>query len=271
MPEHPSELVSFFQPPYFSHISERKAEIPAAQGTKRCISMNLEEMAGILKSSLGLNDNVVGVRLFKNESEIPKELGPMDKPIHYCSMVQGARREGKSFLARPDQHACKGGASGLGLVACPENIATGALYFDKLHKCETPDVGVNIATTMPRILPGRTVATYVAPLDKMIMNPDVVIFVGKPLAARRIVQAVMFKKGGRANFSTAGIQSFCVDATTSPYLKGEVNVSLGCDGGARNSGLEDDYVVVGIPFSMMEDICIVLKDHYVGWDKFMRG
>ena len=78
MPEHPSELVSFFQPPYFSHISERKAEIPAAQGTKRCISMNLEEMAGILKSSLGLNDNVVGVRLFKNESEIPKELGPMD-------------------------------------------------------------------------------------------------------------------------------------------------------------------------------------------------
>ena len=105
----------------------------------------------------------------------------------------------------------------------------------------------------------------------MVTNPDVVIFVGKPLAARRIVQAVMFKKGGRANFSTAGIQSFCVDATTSPYLKGEVNVSLGCDGGARNSGLEDDYVVVGIPFSMMEDISTVLKDHYVGWDKFMRG
>ena len=105
----------------------------------------------------------------------------------------------------------------------------------------------------------------------MILNPDVVIFVGKPLAARRIVQAVMFKKGGRANFSTAGIQSVCVDATTSPYLKGEVNVSLGCDGSARNSGLEDDYVVVGIPFSMMEDICNVLKDNYVGWDKFMRG
>ena len=49
--------------------------------------MNLEEMAGVLKSSLGLNDNVVGVKLFKNESEIPKELGPMDKAIHYCSMV----------------------------------------------------------------------------------------------------------------------------------------------------------------------------------------
>ena len=108
-------------------------------------------------------------------------------------------------------------------------------------------MGANIATNMPRILPGSTIATYVAPLDKMVMNPDVVIFVGKPLAARRIVQAVMFNKGGRASFNTAGIQSFCVDATTSPYLKGEVNVSLGCDGSARNSGLEDDFVVVGIP------------------------
>jgi uncharacterized protein (DUF169 family) len=233
--------------------------------------MNLEEMSDILKSSLGIRENIVGVRLFRTEDQIPKDLETVERPFHYCSMVQGARLDGKSFLARADYHACKGGASGLGLVQCPENIASGALYFDKLQKCETPDVGINIATNMPRLLPGSTVASYVAPLDKMVMNPDVVIFVGKPLQARRIVQAVMFKEGGRASFNTAGIQSFCVDATSSPFLKGEVNISLGCDGSARNSGLEDEDVVVGIPFAMMESICTVLKTHYQGWDKFMRG
>ena len=233
--------------------------------------MNLEEMSDILKSSLGIRENIVGVRLFRTEDQIPKDLETVERPFHYCSMVQGARLDGKSFLARADYHACKGGASGLGLVQCPENIASGALYFDKLHKCETPDVGINIATNMPRLLPGSTVATYVAPLDKMVMNPDVVIFVGKPLQARRIVQAVMFKEGGRSTFTTAGIQSLCVDATASPFLKGEVNISLGCDGSARNSGLEDEDVVVGIPFAMMEGICTVLKTHYQGWDKFMRG
>ena len=233
--------------------------------------MNLEEMSDILKSSLGIRENIVGVRLFRTEDQIPKDLETVERPFHYCSMVQGARLEGKSFLARADYHACKGGASGLGLVQCPENIASGALYFDKLQKCETPDVGINIATNMPRLLPGSTVATYVAPLDKMVMNPDVVIFVGKPLQARRIVQAVMFKEGGRSTFTTAGIQSLCVDATASPFLKGEVNVSLGCDGSARNSGLEDEDVVVGIPFAMVEGICSVLKTHYQGWDKFMRG
>ncbi len=245
--------------------------MPSGPPVMRCIQMNLEEMSDILKSSLGIRDNIVGVRLFKSEAEIPQDLDSVERPFHYCGMIQGARLEGKSFLARADYHACKGGASGLGIMQCPENIATGSLYFDKLHKCETKDVGINIASNMPRLLPGSTIATYVAPLDKMVMRPDVVIIVGNPLKARRIVQAVMFKEGGRSTFTTAGIQSLCVDATASPYLKGEVNVSLGCDGSAKNSGLLDDDVVVGIPFAMMEDICTVLKTHYQGWDKFMRG
>ncbi|OPY50835.1 MAG: hypothetical protein A4E49_02558 [Methanosaeta sp. PtaU1.Bin112] len=228
-------------------------------------------MAGILKTSLGLRDNVVGVKLFKNEAEIPKDLSSVEKPVRYCSMIQGARLEAKSFLARADFHECKGGAAGLGLMQCPDNISNGSLYFNKLHKCETPEVGISIASNMPRLLPGNTIATYVAPLDKMAMNPDVVVFIGNAMQARRIVQAVMFKEGGRSTFTTAGIQSLCVDATASPYLKGEVNVSLGCDGSAKNSGLMDDDVVVGIPFAMMEDICTVLKTHYEGWDKFMRG
>jgi uncharacterized protein (DUF169 family) len=233
--------------------------------------MNLEEMSGIMKSSLGIRDNIVGVRLFRKEEEIPKDLDSIERPFHYCSMIQGARLEGKSFLARADYHGCKGGASGLGIMQCPENIASGSLYFDKLQKCETPQIGSGIAANMPRLLAGTTVATYVAPLDKIVMNPDVVIFVGSPLQARRIVQAVMFKKGTRASINTAGIQSFCVDATASPYLKGEVNISFGCDGSARNAGLEDESLVVGIPFALMEDICSVLKTHYQGWDKFMRG
>lgn len=233
--------------------------------------MNLEEMSDVLKSSLGIRDHIVGVRLFKSEEEIPKDLDQIERPFRYCSMVQTARLQGTSFLARADYHECKGGSSGLGLEACPENIKSGSLYFDKLHKCETKEVGTSIAANMPRLLPGSTVASYVAPLDKMVMNPDVVLFVGNPLQARRIVQAVEFKKGGRSTFNTAGIQSFCVDATSSPYLKGEVNVSLGCDGSARNAGLADEEVVVGIPFAMMEDICTVLRDNYPAWDKFMRG
>ena len=40
--------------------------------------MNLEEMSDVLKSSLGIRDNIVGVRLFKGEEEIPKDLDPIE-------------------------------------------------------------------------------------------------------------------------------------------------------------------------------------------------
>ena len=232
--------------------------------------MNLEEMSDIMKASLGIRDNIVGVALFKREEDIPKDLESLERPFRYCQMIQNARLEGDSFLAHADYHQCKGGAAGLGLMECPENIVSGSLYFDKLHKCETKEIGASISGSMPRIPAGSTVATYVAPLDKMEINPDVVIFVGNALQARRIVQAVMYKEGGRSTFTSAGIQSFCVDATSSPYLKGEVNVSLGCDGSARNAGLDDESVVVGIPFGMVEDICKVLKEHYQNWDAFIR-
>jgi len=233
--------------------------------------MNLEEMSDIVKSSLGIKDNIVGVALFKSENDIPKELESLERPFRYCQMIQAARLQGDSFLAHADYHECKGGAAAIGLLECPENIASGSLYFDKLHKCETKDVGISISENMPRIPAGQTVATYVAPLQEMVVNPDVVIFVGNPLQARRITQAVMYKEGGRSTFNTAGIQSFCADATTSPYLKGEVNVSLGCDGSARNAQLDDESVVVGIPFGIMEDLCTILRDHYQDWEAFMRG
>ncbi|HWQ20852.1 MAG TPA: DUF169 domain-containing protein [Methanotrichaceae archaeon] len=233
--------------------------------------MRLDEMSDILKTSLGLNDNPVGVALFRREEDIPKELAVIERPLRYCEMIQGARLSGNSYMATVDKHECKGGAAGIGLMECPENIASGALYFSKLNKCVSKGVGARISADMPRPPAGSIIATYVAPLDKMVVNPDVVVLVGIPLVARRITQAVMYMKGGRAEYTTAGIQTFCVDATASPYLKGEVNVSLGCDGSQRNSGLRESEMVMGVPFEMLEGICTVLRDHYKGWDAFMAG
>jgi uncharacterized protein (DUF169 family) len=233
--------------------------------------MDLVEMSDVLKKSLGLTGEPVGIALFKDQKDIPPGLKMIEKPISYCRMVMDARGIGAVSLAGPQQHDCKGGASGIGLVQIPENIASGSLYFNKLNKCSSIEIGKSIVAAMPRLQPGSTAATLVSPLAKMPTNPDIVILVGSPLVARRIAQTVMYNKGGRLNIDTAGIQSFCVDATASPYLKGNVNASLGCDGSAKKSGLTDQDVVVGIPFGMMEDICKVLKERHEGWDKFMRG
>jgi len=50
-----------------------------------------------------------------------------------------------------------------------------------------------------------------------------------------------------------------------------VNVSMGCDGAAKNAGLEDDFVVVGIPFDMAEKIAPILAERGKIWDDWMRS
>lgn len=91
------------------------------------------------------------------------------------------------------------------------------------------------------------------------------------LAARRIVHAVIYRHGGRVTANFAGIQSTCADATGSPYTTGELNVSIGCDGAAKNAGLKDDELVVGIPAELLEDIVNILDSKAQDWDDWMRS
>lgn len=233
--------------------------------------MELDEMAKTLVETLHLETNPVGVKLLRKEEDIPKDIEMITEPLRYCEMVQAARYRGETTLAKVEMHSCKGGAAGLGLMEFPENISSGNLYFSKLNKVVTKESGSKTVSSFPAQKAGSTVATLVAPLEKMTVKPDVVIFVGTPVQARRVVQAALYKEGGRVNIDTAGIQSLCVDATSSPILKGDVNVSMGCDGAAKNAGLEDDFVVVGIPFDMVEKIAPILAERGEGWDNWMRS
>ncbi|MHC1631237.1 MAG: DUF169 domain-containing protein [Methanotrichaceae archaeon] len=233
--------------------------------------MVLDEMAKCLKDSLELTFNPVGVALFRREEDIPDNIEEIKENRRHCQMVLGAGRDGEVYLATKDTHACKGGATGIGLIDWPLNISSGNLYLSKLHKNVIQGVARRVVAAMPRPAPGSTVATLIGPLENMKTTPDVVIFVGKPFQARRIIQAVVYKHGGRLSFNSAVIQSFCVDATAVPYLTGNVNISMGCDGAAKNAGLKDDEVVVGIPFELLEDIYTVFNEHHEGWDAWMRS
>ena len=81
--------------------------------------MELNEMAKVLVERLHLETNPVGVKLIKDEKEIPKDINLIEKPLRYCEMVQAARLRGETTLAKVDMHSCKGGAAGLGLMEFP--------------------------------------------------------------------------------------------------------------------------------------------------------
>ena len=233
--------------------------------------MDYAKMSDKLVKLLDLNGKPVAVSLLKRKEDIPEGLKEITKPRRYCQTLQDARFKDVVTLATKDTHACKGGAAAIGLEDYPENIKTGSLYFNKLNKEISLGVAKRVVDNMPRPAPGSTVATIVAPLDKTPTDPDVVIVIGNTLVIRRIAQAHIYRHGGRMTANFAGIQSTCADSTGSPYITGEINVSIGCDGAAKNAGLKDDEMVIGIPAEMVEDIVNILAERAPGWDDWMRS
>ncbi|HJH32319.1 MAG TPA: hypothetical protein C5S50_09145 [Methanosarcinaceae archaeon] len=233
--------------------------------------MDYAEMSDKLVNLLGLNGKPIAISLLKRSGDIPDDMEEIKDPLRYCQMLQKARYDGDVSFATSVKHSCKGGAAAIGLEDYPANIKTGTLYFEKLEKEISLGVAKRVVDNMPRPAPGSTVATIVAPLDNTPTRPDVVIVIGNTLVARRIAQTVIYKHGGRMHSNFAGIQSTCADATGSPYITGEVNISIGCDGAAKNAGLKDDEMVVGIPEEMLEDVVNVLSERAPGWDDWMRS
>ena len=70
----------------------------------------------------------------------------------------------------------------------------------------------------------------------------------------KLAQAIIYKSGGRISSEFSGIQSLCADACTQPYLTGKPNISLGCDGSRKFSGIADELMVMGIPGECLEEI-----------------
>jgi len=132
--------------------------------------MDYAEMSDKLVDLLGLKGKPVAVSLIKRVEDIPKDLTEVEKPRRYCQMLQDARLKGITSLATADNHACKGGATAIGLMDYGPILKTGALYHYKLNKEVSLGVAKRVVDHMPRPAPGSTVATVVAPLDKYLQH-----------------------------------------------------------------------------------------------------
>ncbi|WP_292488075.1 DUF169 domain-containing protein [Methanohalobium sp.] len=233
--------------------------------------MNYAKASQKLVDLLNLRGKPVAVSLLKQEEDIPHGLEEVSNPERYCQMLQKARLNEITSFATIDKHACKGGAAAVGLQDYPDKLKSGKLYVDKLGKEVSYSVAKRVVENMPRPEPGSTIATVISPLDNTATRPDVIIVIGNTLVARRIAQTIIYKHGGRMTADFAGIQSTCADATGSPYITGEVNISIGCDGAAKNAGLKDDEMVVGIPEEILGDVVNVLDMKAYEWDKWMKS
>ncbi|MFA5395773.1 MAG: DUF169 domain-containing protein [Methanomicrobiales archaeon] len=225
------------------------------------MDLNYQEIAEAFKNA-GISGSPVAVKFAKTKEGIPEGVEEIAKSARHCNMVGMARTEGSILFARADKHMCMGGAWALGLKELTPTLKSGEFYF-KLGKFASWAGCMRTIASVPHVHPpgGEEVSTYAtvyAPLEKTPFDPHVVLIMAQPLVMLKIAQAVLYKTGGRIHTQMSGIQSVCADTCAYPYMSGNVNFSLGCDGSRKFSGVADDLMVMGIPAELIQDIADAL-------------
>lgn len=213
------------------------------------------EYASLFKEKIGIEDNVVAIKFFDDESEIPVGIEKA-KPVRHCEMVKLASR-GESFYATKDEQTCKGGSAALGLEDAPKKVASGEKYFE-LGRFKSLEDGKKVADNLTKISTRHKGVIY-APLQDAKFAPDVIVYFVKPVAGMRSAQAYVYQYSEKFEPNFSGIQSLCGDVCASPIESGKPNITLGCDGSRRAAKVKDEELAIGINQSEIDPLAEAIK------------
>lgn len=216
------------------------------------------KMADEMVALLDLDYQPVGVSLIPPDHLPPADFREMDVPLRHCVSIHMASL-GAAIIMSRKAHACSAAKAALGIEPLPEKVRSGKVpYMHGLAASE--EAAARIMAEIPKLPPGSTVGTAVAPLRKWKTAPDVVIVQCTPKQAMWIANSLIYHDGGpRCTANFAGMQASCGDATVIPILTGRVNFSVGCYGCRSAGKLPDDKMYAGIPWSMMEKVLSGLR------------
>jgi len=225
--------------------------------------MSYEKIGQELKELLGLRGSPVAVKLAKTGADLPAGYQKVPEKSRHCQFVQNARLTGTKGYATLDEHMCKGGAGVMGIGPIPEHLSTGST-FHKLGNFRTAEGALDTVSAIPKSTESYYASVY-SPLESAEFEPDVVVVIATPKQALRLSQAYLHELGGRISSDYSGIQSLCADAVVAVIERGVPNMTLGCNGSRKNTGIADEEVILGIPPRNLPAIIEALKIFSEKW------
>jgi uncharacterized protein (DUF169 family)/NAD-dependent dihydropyrimidine dehydrogenase PreA subunit len=211
--------------------------------------MNNMQLSQSLQQILGLRWSPVALRMRTPGEEIPQELMEPPLPLRHCQSIIVARR-GNCLYMPPRKHACPDGSGILGLVKMSPKLQSGELYllFKKL-----PDLACaqKMIASRPQFPAGTYTGTMLAPLEKAVFEPDIVIFTIWPEQAMWLCCASTYATGTRQVFHTSGYNAACADLTVNVMKTGSMNISFGCYGARASSEMDDFELFVSVPYAQL--------------------
>jgi len=176
----------------------------------------------------------------------------MDRRIWACRAFRAAR-EGEVLNLTAETSGCPGGTTYLGLGAMPvehtETIADFLINGEKLMASRAVFYRARAHSTPP---PDMGEVVVIGALEKVDVEPHLVMFLCNPLQASRLATLVGFEDGEPIDVRVSG--STCQTAVARPLYTGRLNISLVDTTSRHMQKYDPNELIVSIPFHLMHGV-----------------
>lgn len=211
----------------------------------------------------------------------PEGFKKLDKPVGLCEMVKAAQEKREPFYITAAEEDCVGKMF-LGLPGSSNamHYPDGGRLGVNLGTFQRPAANLRHRTFCPHMAPGSVHYVLYSPLDKIVYEPDLLVFVCRPTQAEILLRANTYTTGDP--FESIGTSvANCCSLYIYPYQTGKINYMVtGLSWGMNGRRVyPEGLVIVVIPFQKLSIVTKNLKemtwsrdsldldrDGYVKWD-----
>ena len=207
----------------------------------------------------------VAIRMLKPGEAIPERARrparDFKKLSMSCQVIDMARRYGWTIALAREDHICSLGITAIGFDK-PLPIYNVGTLCEGMYT-ETKQAGQRSEAAIDKFAPGEYACLLVAPLDRATFEPHVVCVYANPAQVMRLVQASLWKQGGRLASSFEG-RAVCADIIVTTMQTGEPQVILPCSGDRIFGQTQDHEMAFSAPWHRMEEILEGLRGTHQG-------
>ena len=211
----------------------------------------------------------------------PEGVNILDKPAGLCEMAKVCDEKREAFYITADQEDCVGKVFlGLPMKAPFMEPPDGGRLGYNLGVMQRPVCNLNMRKYNPEMDPGSVQYVIFTPFDRMVYEPDLLVFVCRPTQAEVLLRANTYMTG--EPFESIGTPvANCSTLFVYPYQTGKINyMTTGLSWGMNGRRVyPEGLMVVVIPFQKLgilteglnemtwyRDSLKYDRDGYVKWD-----
>jgi len=207
----------------------------------------------------------VAIRMFRHGEPLPEKAKrpsrDFKKGFANCQTIDMVRRYGWTIALTREDSICSLGITALGFDKELKFYQDGNLC--EAMYTESAEAGARSEAAVDKFAYSQYQALVVAPLDRCDFEPDLICLYANPAQVMRLVQAALWKRGGKLTSSFGG-RIDCSEIIVTTLKTGECQVILPCYGDRVFGQAQDDEMAFTIPAARFATIVEGLQGTHKG-------